>query len=260
VKVLFVYTREVPQSPVKPLVDLEAIQFGISSISAYLKRAGHRTRLLVLTRADDFSTVDRLVGEFEPQLVCLTAVASEYAFVEKIGAYLKERYPGLFLMAGGVHVSLRPDDAMLEVFDACCIGEGEEATLELVGQLEQGIPPRGIPNLWIRHQGGIEKNPPRSFLPELDALPYPDREMWLEWLDLERCTPRPSLLLGRGCPFLCSYCCNHSLKKVASGRYVRFRSPENVVGEIEQLTRLFPEMQEIYFEVETLGAHADWGL
>ena len=259
--VLFVYTREFPQSPVKPLVDLEAIQFGISFISSCLKQHGHQTKLLVLTRETDFSIIDNVVNEFNPKLICFTAVASEYAFVEKIGGYIKNRYKDIFLLAGGVHVSLRPDNTMLDTFDACCIGEGEEATLETVNQLELGKHPGGIANLWIKHDDGhIEKNPPRCFIADLDSLPNPDREMWMEWIDLEHSHQRPSLLLGRGCPFLCTYCCNHSLQKLAPGRYVRFRSPESIIREIKELTVLFPGMKEIYFEVETLGANIAWGL
>jgi len=259
-KVLFVYTREFPQSPVKPLVDFEAIQFGISHISSYLKQKGHNTRLLVMTRESSFSQIDKIVTEFDPQLICFTAVASEYAFIEKIGRYIKLHFENIFLMAGGVHVSLRPDESMLETFDACCIGEGEEATLELVTQLEQNKHPSGIANLWIKQGDQIEKNATRCFIPNLDVLPNADRDIWMEWIDMERSPQRPSLLLGRGCPFLCTYCCNHSLKKLAAGRYVRFRSQENVIGEIRELLVRFPKMREIYFEVETLGANVEWGL
>jgi len=259
VKILFVYTREFPQSPVKPLVDFEAIQFGISHISSYLKQNGHQTRLLVMTRESDSSLADCIIKEFDPQLICFTAVASEYAFVEKLAIYIKTHHKGKFLLVGGVHVSLRPDETMLKTFDACCIGEGEEATLELVSQLEQGRP-SGIANLWIKHGDQIEKNATRCFIPDLDILPNADREIWMEWIDMERSLQRPSLLLGRGCPFLCTYCCNHSLKKLATGRYVRFRSQENVIGEIRELLVRFPKMKEIYFEVETLGANVEWAL
>jgi radical SAM superfamily enzyme YgiQ (UPF0313 family) len=259
-KILFIYTREFPQSPVKPLVDFEAIQFGISYISSYLKQYGHQTMLLVLTRESNFIIIDKFMTEFDPRLICFTAVASEYAFVNKIGSYIKYGFPDKFLMLGGVHASLRPEEAMRETFDACCIGEGEEATLELVSQLEQGRYPSGIASLWIKKNDGFEKNPTRLFISDLDTIPNADRGMWMEWIDMERSPQRPSLLLGRGCPFICTYCCNHSLKKLAPGKYVRFRSAENVIGEIRELINHMPKMREIYFEVETLGANIDWAL
>ena len=130
---------------------------------------------------------------------------------------------------------LNPRDEMLNTFDALCIGEGEFPVAELAGQMEAGKTPSGIPNLWIRHQDGmIEKNQPREFLRDLDALPFPDLEMWRPWIK-DVTGEHHVILLGRGCPFGCSYCSNHAIRKLAPGKYVRFRSPSNIIQEIAQL-------------------------
>jgi radical SAM superfamily enzyme YgiQ (UPF0313 family) len=258
--ILFIYTLEVPQSPTKPIAVLEWTQFGISYISSYLQQAGHVTRLLVLTRKSNFELIDETMSTFKPDLVAFTAVSSEYLFVERIGKYIQERYPNAFLLVGGPHVSLNPDEAMLEIFDALCIGEGEQPTLELITRLEQNLTISGIANLWIRLEGIVEKNQPRLFLEDLDTLPFPDRAMWQEWLDIEFRPEkfRPAVLLGRGCPFICSYCSNHSLRKLAEGIYVRMRSPDNIVAEIKSVISLYPKTEEIYLEVETFGADLEW--
>lgn len=260
--VLFVYTRETAQSPVKPLVDFEAIQFGISYISSLLKKNGHKTRLLVMTRASDFKCIDESLAAFPAQLVCFTSVASEFTFVTSIARYFRMNHPGVFRLAGGPHVSLNAEEDMLDPvdgpFNALCIGEGEYATLDLATQIETGKTVSGIRNLWLQTSTGVEKNPTRSFIQNLDELPYPDREMWDEWIDFDRSAYRPSLILGRGCPFECSYCCNHSLKKLADGKYVRFRSPGNVIGEINDILTKYKKVKEFYFEVETLGADLPW--
>ena len=142
-------------------------------------------------------------------------------------------------------------------FDALCIGEGEYPTLELVAQLEMGVVPSSIKNLWLKRDGDVEKNSTRPFLAELDELPFPDREMWQEWIE----GPPHSLmsiLLGRGCPFQCTFCCNHTLKKIASGRYVRFRSPDNIVKEIVEILECFPSQETLFLEVETIGLDMGW--
>ncbi|UCH37115.1 MAG: glycosyltransferase, partial [Candidatus Bathyarchaeota archaeon] len=155
---------------------------------------------------------------------------------------------------------MAPDESMLDTFDSLCIGEGEEATFDLIEQLEQGISPTGIPNLWIKKVNSIEKNPTRPFIDDLDSVPYPDRQMWEEWIDFERSSKRPSILLGRGCPYNCTYCCNHAIRKLAKGPYVRFRSPDNIIGEIEEILGRFPNTKEFYCEVETFSAHWKWSL
>ena len=40
-------------------------------------------------------------------------------------------------------------------------------------------------------------------------------------------------MASRGCPYTCSYCSNHALKKKLEGKYVRFRSVDNIIQEIE---------------------------
>jgi radical SAM superfamily enzyme YgiQ (UPF0313 family) len=149
----------------------------------------------------------------------------------------------------------------LNSFDALCVGEGERAILELVTQLDQKQEPSGISNLWIKHGNQVERNLTLPFLQDLDSLPFPDREMWREWIDEgSGRSGRLSVLVGRGCPFQCTYCCNHFLQKLASGPYVRFRSPDNIVREIKELHDRFPSKEEIYLEAETIGANQTWGI
>lgn len=260
--VLFLYSVDEICSFNKPLSEPGQIQFGISYISASLKRRLHQTRLIVLSRIlgkRNYSIIDRYFKKFYPTLICFTAVTSEYRFIADIAKYIKNHYPDIYLLIGGTHVSLNPQDILRDEFDALCIGEGEYPTLELVSQLEKGMPPSGIPNLWIKKDSQVEKNPARPFLQDLDNLPFPDREMWQEWI-MEGSGLRHMVLLGRGCPFECTYCCNHALKKISSGTYVRFRSADNVVEEIKEIVTQYPKVEEIYLEVETIGISKKWDI
>ena len=257
--VLFIYSVKDSSNPLKPVKDQQALHFGISYISSFLQAHHHQTRLFVVTNNTDLQQLDETIAAFAPALVCFTSVASEYHSVRRIAEYLKARYPQLYLLAGGTHVSLNPETSLRDAFDAICIGEGEQPTLDLVNQLSSGQQVTGIQNLWIKHSHGIEKNPTREFLPDLDQLPFPDRTMWQPWIEKPWRT-KQILLLGRGCPFQCTYCCNHALLKIAPGKYVRFRSPENVVRELQTLVDMFPETDEVYFEVETIGANLPFAM
>ncbi|MDI6831768.1 MAG: radical SAM protein [Actinomycetota bacterium] len=256
-KVLFVHSEQDPYSHDKPLEILERVQFGISYISALLKSEGHATRLVVLCG----ETVPRILEEvedFDPGLVCFTSVYTELGTMSRAAALVKRHRPEVFTLLGGPHATLRPDECLAEgVFDAVCVGEGEYPTLELVEQLEAGRFPSRIANLIIRRpDGSVERNAARPFLEDLDALPFPDREMWMPWV--ANPTSRPSILVGRGCPFNCTYCCNHALRKAAPGKYVRLRSPENIARELVELKAYEPTFAEAYLEVETLGVDLEW--
>lgn len=260
--VLFVYSLNDIYTYAKPLRTPEQMHLGISYISSFLKKYGHRTRLVVLSKVSGKKNKDMLGGYmkgFQPKLICFTAVASEYYFIKDIAKYIKNRYPNIYLLIGGPHASLDPEEVLKDDFDALCIGEGENATLELISELEKGMPPSGIPNLWIKRGLEIEKNPPRPFLQELDNLPFPDREMWQEWIEEQPQSSHP-VLLGRGCPFECTYCCNPALKNLASGTYVRFRSPDNIVEEIKKTAARFAAKKDFNLEVESFEINKEWAM
>jgi radical SAM superfamily enzyme YgiQ (UPF0313 family) len=85
----------------------------------------------------------------------------------------------------------------------------------------------------------------------------------MEWTDekaLYDKQTRFSVLLGRGCPFQCTYCSNHALSKLASGPYVRFRSPDNIAQEIRENHEKLPSVEEVYLEVETFGVRQKWAI
>jgi len=260
--VVFVYSLYDVQSSKRPLRSQEQIQFGISYISSFLEKNGHNTKLIVLSKIFGGAykaIIDKCVKEFSPKIFCFTAISSEYNFILAVAKYVKMKYPDIYLLIGGCHVSLNPTSISLNDLDALCIGEGEMPTLELISQLEKGLLPSKVPNLWIKRNDGIEKNSTRPFLQDLDTLPFPDREMWQDWID-EELGARISILLGRGCPFECTYCCNDALKKISDGRYVRVRSVDNILAEIENIVTTYPEKKEINLEVESFGVNTSWAI
>ncbi|MCE5325923.1 MAG: B12-binding domain-containing radical SAM protein [Planctomycetaceae bacterium] len=260
--VLLVYSLEDIQSPRHPLWSYEQIQFGLSYIAAVLKQHGHAVSLVVISRRlgrDRYARLDQALREFQPALVGFSAISTEYDVIEQAAAHVRQVRPQAYQVIGGAHVSLNPSAKVLQTFDALCVGEGEYPLLELAGQLQAGRAPRGIANLWLRDGQDIEKNPPRAFLQDLDSLPQADREIWAPWI-APGSASRHSVLLGRGCPFQCTYCSNHALRKLADGPYVRMRSPENIVQEIRTLSEAWPEHKEFYLEVESFTANMPWAL
>ncbi len=256
-RVLFVYSEEDYYSVEKPLEEYDSMQFGISYISSVLRQAGHETRLVVPTNAYP-EVVDEQVRVFNPGVICFTSVYTVFEFLSDIASRLKKKFPEVFLIIGGPHATLNPEHCLEKAYDAVCVGEGEFPVLELVEQIEQGKHPSKIRNLHIKKGNKVEINETRPFIQDLDSLPFPDRDMWLPWL--ANPISNPGVLLGRGCPYNCTYCCNHAIRKVAPGKYVRTRSVENIISEILSLKEKLPLLEEVYLEVETLGVNMKWAL
>ena len=101
--------------------------------------------------------------------------------------------------------------------------EGEETIVELCS----GKPLAEIKGLAYRtNEGKVLYNGDREFIKELDAVPFPKYEKFelkkyvFHDIDIDS---------SRGCPYRCIFC---SVEAV-TGRKMRVRSAENVVGEIE---------------------------
>jgi hypothetical protein len=58
-----------------------------------------------------------------PGLVCCTAVATEFEFIRSMAECVRQEAPGSFLLGGGPHVSVNPEQCCSRPFDAVCIGE-----------------------------------------------------------------------------------------------------------------------------------------
>lgn len=262
-KIVFVYSLDNINPSRNKMLAWSSVPLGISYISAVLKAEGHETSLVLLGSNHYQSSIDLLekcMEDLGPSLICFTAVFSQYSFIEKIGQFVRTRWPDKYLMIGGVHATLMPDEVITGPFDAVCIGEGEYPAAELCRQLEAQKQPCDIANLWIKSPGGgLQKNPPRDFIANLDEIPFPDLEIWKPWV-ADNYDEGLTILGGRGCPYDCTYCCNNALRKTAGGRYVRTRSPENILKEVRFLSEHFPDNNEIFIEIETLDCNKRWTL
>jgi len=140
-----------------------------------------------------------------------------------------------------------------------CIGEGEEALVELVRKMEKGEDYHDVEGIWFREGGGIRKNAIRPFIQDLDGLPFPDYDVETQYalIDgaLQRVTdellrrtlgPYYMTLTTRGCPYRCTYCWNHTINRMHPGeKVVRKRSVADVIQELEDVRRRFPFVRMI---------------
>jgi len=145
--------------------------------------------------------------------------------------------PKAKLIAGGPHASVLPNEVAPD-FDYVVVGEGELALLDLLG---------GMRNRKIVYGEPVAN---------LDELPYPDYSL-VDVGSYRRVVagkPSFSILSSRGCPYRCLFC-NSTI--MGAHKPVRFRSPTNVVGEIEQMRNAYGDLA-FRFQDDIFGANLSW--
>ena len=65
--------------------------------------------------------LETAIEEFAPNVICFSAVASQYLFIKKVADAIKSQWPQKYLVLGGVHATLNPSIVINDSFDAICL-------------------------------------------------------------------------------------------------------------------------------------------
>ena len=189
------------------------------------------------TGDDPWGEIELALRREAPDVVGITAVTANYPGAVALAAVVKLIDPRICVVLGGVHASTEPIDALVGAPDVDFVvrGEGELTMLELLRVIERegvgGVHGQAVAGLyWRAVDGGIQSSAVRSPVTDLDDLPFPRRE-GLVWSDDVQPAFHQGIVTLRGCPYRCIYCAVPS----SNERKTRYRSPANVVDEVEML-------------------------
>ncbi len=244
--------------------DINTIQFphfqhGIASVSAVLKRAGHRTSLVYLNRDLSDEDFTEEAKRHDPDLVAFSSTTLQFSFVKRYAKAVKAAL-GLPVVIGGIHATIAPEEVMKdETFDYLIQAEGEYPLLELADAMEADRDYTGISNLWFRRAGALVGNPLRPPA-DMEELPFVDRDLFDNEVLMRENDRQVALMASRGCPYACTYCCNTVLTSLAGGvkKWVRQRKVDSVLSEIEYLHGKFPDMKTMIFMDEIFTLDKKW--
>lgn len=115
----------------------------------------------------------KIIEEFRPDLIAVNIADVTYNFSKKLLEGINKKY-SLPVVAGGPTPTLAPhifdrDDC----FDIICVGEGEDALVELANCIVENKDYSHISNLWVKKNNEIIRNKLRP-LKNLDELPFQD--------------------------------------------------------------------------------------
>jgi anaerobic magnesium-protoporphyrin IX monomethyl ester cyclase len=236
IRILFIYPNTYGMNMLPPAIAL---------FNALLKRDGHEVDIFDATyystdygndsdgsKADNLNVVpydedeigirrketywlddikDKVVV-FQPDLIAISSTEDMWQLgillLEGIRSYkLKNNTP---VIAGGVFPTFAPEIAIQHsLVDMVCVGEGENALLDLCYRIGNKKSYDDVTNLWVKRDGSLIKNDITSPVdindtPIIDVTLFEEKRLyrpmagkWYKMLPIETI---------RGCPYKCAYC------------------------------------------------------
>ena len=199
-------------------------------------------------------------------VIGFSLVSSHFNMYKRIYEKIKD-IKGLTIICGGWQISLNPDES-IRYADYICIGEGEDAFLEIITKLDKNESLENINNFWRNENGEITKNDVRPLSKDLSLFPIPVFEHKYSYFvennelvnyELYFDNTRYGTFIGRGCPFKCTYCSNSSMTALyPNWSKARHRSIEHVKSEMIVLKEKLKNVKSINFYDEVFSPSMDW--
>lgn len=220
------------------------INHGLASISGSARKAGHEVNLIDLRQLTSWDEFKEKVKASMPQVAGFTMMSVDYGTVTRAIAIVKEVDRKIKVVVGGPHPNLALEEVEKNAdIDYIVLGEGELSFVGLLKDLESGNAPARI----IR---GVK--------PDLDSLPFADREIFGAGempIDHFLRIPFVTIIAGRGCIYNCSFC--QPAERIIFGPKVRRRSVKNVMDELK-LLRERSNFQSLMIHDDCLTEDRDW--
>lgn len=226
--------------------------FGVMYISSYVKKHGHQCDVVIEYEEKDWL---KSLENLNPDIVAFSVLSGSFKWALEKAKIVKEKLnkPVVF---GGVHVYLNPQKTIEEPnIDIICTGEGEEPVRQLCDSIDNGAIDTNLNGFWFKNEdGSVKKNSGAKLINDLDSIPYADRSIYYKYSKIASRDTIP-MLGSRGCPYTCTYCFIPSAKKVFKdlGSFIRERSPENIIGEVKNILKEYPNKANIHFVEDHFG-------
>lgn len=211
--ITFVATKKNLDPSERELYEMDLLCRGLGFKRAFLD-LGIQTVMACTPKSTSIALVDEYQDPIDydvrADLIALSAKTSCVSYAYEVARRFREK--GKRVVLGGIHASLRPDEA-LEHVDCVVTGEAETLWPEVVRDLERGK---------------LKERYDAAGFPDMDKIPAP------AWG-----SSKPDGYLfhqiqtTRGCPFRCRFC---SVPDI-SGQDFRFKPVENVIAELRALPK-----------------------
>ena len=218
------------------------IPVAIGCLAAYLNKHGIKVKVVDEELTDITPSVLRQLvqGLERPYMFGLSCLTAHVVRAYQLAAMIKAEFPDSIVVAGGLHPTALPEEALATGhIDYVVRGEGEEILLQLHNALRSGKDPAKLMGVSFVRDGKVVNNPEAPLIPELDDIPMFPYELF----------DNPKYDMGfitssRGCPYKCTYCSQRML----TGTTYRYKSAQRIVEELDVLINRYGQTQIVFYD------------
>jgi len=228
--------------------------YGLRILHSILMDMGHELHLLFIENYDE-SLIIETIKKINPDVMGISIVSQNFQLYKKLYPHI--RAAGSYkIVLGGWHVSL-DTEGCLDYCDIACIGEGEVSIKQIIHDIQNSKPKR-------TYQNSLTKNlnyPLYNFssknikvIRESDngITKIFDEEPYLN-------NTRYGTILGRGCPYSCTYCSNSYMKRLCPDwSSIRYRKIDHVITELKNAKNNIKSLDRINFYDEVFLPKKEW--
>jgi len=245
--------------PVFSSTGKKTLPVGLCYLAAYLRNKINNLDLEIFDAHilnSSLSQIQRKILQRKWEIIGISywTIQAENSFT--ISSFIK-KHTDSFLVHGGVHATVCPEEA-IKYTDCIVLHEGEETFFELVQAVLNGRKGfEDIQGIMYKKDGKIITTSPRTFISNLDELPFPAFDLLpLELYDSPMHVTggrRLPLIGSRGCPYNCTFCTSPLFWK----RKLRTRTPLNIVTEIAE-NKSHYGVHQIHFWDDNMIINKNW--
>jgi anaerobic magnesium-protoporphyrin IX monomethyl ester cyclase len=233
---------------------------GVLYLSAYLKRRGYDVGLFDGTFRTLADFAERLRRDRPPVVGLAVNLMTKRNALRMMAAC---RQAGATVVLGGPDPPYHAEAYLEAGADVVVIGEGELTLAALLAVLRGPWNPDALAAVagiaFRAPDGRVVRTAARALIPDLDALPFPDRAAidlheYLQTWRTHHGAGTVSLITARGCPYTCTWC-----SRSVFGETHRRRSPANVADEVAAIVERY-RPERLWYADDVFGIHRSWTL
>ena len=254
-------------------VRVKGVNHGVAFLVPLVKKYGYDVSIINVLEAIPAQEFAQKVLRVGPSILGYSCTSHQFKTLMDFSLAL-QGHSEILQIAGGVHPTIDPENTLRRTALAgVCVGEGEAPLDELLTRIDSHQDILETQGFFWNEKGTIRKNEIPPFTKDLATLPFPDyscfdRQFVVRPWDVDRnlVVRRQDekkyleVMLSRGCPFDCHFCCNRVLSSVyqEAKKYFRLPSVDHSIALLQELLRTYPETEYIEFIDDLLIADHGW--